>query len=146
MKKLLYVLLGIIIVVVLGIVALMTLVNPNQFKPVIAEQVKEQTGRDLVISGDIGWRFFPTLGLNVGETALKNPQGFAQPNLIQFKQAELSVAVLPLLSHKLDIGTVSLDGAHVFVQTLKDGRSNLDDLTKQSTSTYSARKYSSTSV
>ncbi|WP_305407011.1 AsmA family protein [Photobacterium leiognathi] len=135
MKKLLYVLLGIIIVVVLGIVALVTLVNPNQFKPVIAEQVKEQTGRDLVISGDIGWRFFPTLGLNIGETALKNPQGFAQPNLIQFKQAELSVAVLPLLSHKLDIGTVSLDGAHVFVQTLKDGRSNLDDLTKQSTPT-----------
>ncbi|PSW74821.1 AsmA family protein [Photobacterium sp. GB-50] len=132
MKKLLYVLIGIIIVVVLGITALVTLVNPNQFKAVIAEQVKKQTGRELDIRGDINWRFFPTLGLSVGETTLNNPQGFAQPNLIQFKQAELSVSVLPLLSHELDIGKVRLDGAHVFVQTLKDGRSNLDGLTEKS--------------
>ncbi|EAR56368.1 Hypothetical AsmA protein [Photobacterium sp. SKA34] len=132
MKKLLYVLIGIIIVVVLGITALVTLVNPNQFKAVIAEQVKKQTGRELDIHGDINWRFFPTLGLSVGETTLNNPQGFAQPNLIQFKQAELSVSVLPLLSHELDIGKVHLDGAHVFVQTLKDGRSNLDGLAEKS--------------
>lgn len=132
MKKLLYVLIGIIIVVVLGITALVTLVNPNQFKAVIAEQVKKQTGRELDIRGDINWRFFPTLGLSVGETTLNNPQGFAQPNLIQFKQAELSVSVLPLLSYELDIGKVRLDGAHVFVQTLKDGRSNLDGLTEKS--------------
>ncbi len=76
MKKLLYVLLGIIIVVVLGIVALVTLVNPNQFKPVIAEQVKEQTGRDLVISGDIGWRFFPTLGIEYWRNRTKAPTRF----------------------------------------------------------------------
>lgn len=129
MKKILYILLGLILLVVIGIGALVTFVNPNQFKPLLTEQVKKMTGRDLVISGDISWRFFPTLGLSVGETAFRNSAGFAQPNLVQFKQADLSVSVLPLLSHQLDIGEMRLEEAHVFVQTLKNGTTNLDGLT-----------------
>lgn len=129
MKKILYILLGLILLVVIGIGALVTFVNPNQFKPLLTEQVKKMTGRDLVIKGDISWRFFPTLGLSVGDTAFRNPVGFAQPNLVQFKQAELSVSVLPLLSQQLDIGNMRLDGAHVFVQTLKNGVTNFDGLT-----------------
>ena len=129
MKKILYILLGLILLVVIGIGALVTFVNPNQFKPLLTEQVKKMTGRDLVINGDISWRFFPTLGLSVGETEFRNPAGFAQPNLVQFKQANLSVSVLPLLSHQLDIGQMRLEGAHVFVQTLQNGTTNLDGLT-----------------
>ncbi|MEC6796663.1 AsmA family protein [Photobacterium sp. S4TG1] len=129
MKKILYILLGLILLVVIGIGALVTFVNPNQFKPMLTEQVKKMTGRDLVINGDISWRFFPTLGLSVGETEFRNPVGFAEPNLIQFKQADLSVSVLPLLSQHLDIGEMRLDGAHVFVQTLNNGATNLDGLT-----------------
>ncbi|MCD9497892.1 AsmA family protein [Photobacterium carnosum] len=128
MKKILYILLGLILLVVIGIGALVTFVNPNQFKPLLTEQVKKMTGRDLVINGDINWRFFPTLGLSVGETEFRNPKGFAEPNLVQFKQADLSVSVLPLLSQHLDIGEMRLDGAHVFVQTLANGHTNLDGL------------------
>ncbi|MEC6907975.1 AsmA family protein [Photobacterium piscicola] len=129
MKKILYILLGLILLVVIGIGALVTFVNPNQFKPLLTEQVKKMTGRDLVIKGDISWRFFPTLGLSVGDTEFRNPAGFAEPNLIQFKQADLSVSVLPLLSQHLDIGEMRLDGAHVFIQTLNNGATNLDGLT-----------------
>ncbi|PST93965.1 MULTISPECIES: AsmA family protein [Photobacterium] len=129
MKKILYILLGLILLVVIGIGALVTFVNPNQFKPLLTEQVKKMTGRDLVINGDISWRFFPTLGLSVGDTEFRNPAGFAEPNLIQFKQADLSVSVLPLLSQHLDIGEMRLDGAHVFIQTLNNGATNLDGLT-----------------
>ncbi|MEC6882484.1 AsmA family protein [Photobacterium piscicola] len=129
MKKILYILLGLILLVVIGIGVLVTFVNPNQFKPLLTEQVKKMTGRDLVINGDISWRFFPTLGLSVGDTEFRNPAGFAEPNLIQFKQADLSVSVLPLLSQHLDIGEMRLDGAHVFIQTLNNGATNLDGLT-----------------
>ena len=129
MKKILYILLGLIVLVVIGIGVLVTFVNPNQFKPLLTEQVKKMTGRDLVINGDISWRFFPTLGLSVGDTEFRNPAGFAEPNLIQFKQADLSVSVLPLLSQHLDIGEMRLDGAHVFIQTLNNGATNLDGLT-----------------
>lgn len=128
MKKLLYAVLAIIIVVVVGIGALLALVDPNQFKPLITEQVKKATGRELVISGDLSWQFFPSIGLALGKTEFRNPAGFAEPNLVQIGSAELSVSVLPLLSNHLEIGNISLQDSRVFIQTRLDGSSNLDGL------------------
>jgi len=66
MKKLLL-LVAVLLVVVLGAVAALVLfVNPNQFKPLIVEQTKKQTGLDLMIEGDIGWKFFPSIGFEIG--------------------------------------------------------------------------------
>lgn len=133
MKKLLYAVLAIVVVIVVGIGALLALVDPNQFKPLITEQVKKATGRDLVISGDIGWRFFPSIGFTLGQTEFRNPQGFAEPNLVQLGSAELSVSVVPLFSRHLEIGHVSLQDGRVFIQTRKDGVSNLDGLGQPAT-------------
>ncbi|GMQ45871.1 AsmA family protein [Vibrio sp. 10N] len=129
MKKFLLILAIPVFVIVLGIAALVMLVNPNQFKPMLAEQVKTQTGLELEISGDISWQFFPSVGLELGQTSLKNPQGFQNPNLFSVSQVGVSVAVMPLLDKTLEIGSITLDGAQVYLETLKDGRSNLDALT-----------------
>lgn len=131
MKKLLYALLAVLLVVVVGIGALLALVDPNQFKPLIAEQVKKATGRELVVSGDISWRFFPSIGFSLGKTEFRNPEGFAEPNMVQLESAELSVSVMPLFSRQLEIGNVSLHDGRVFIQTRKDGLSNLDGLGQQ---------------
>ncbi|MGF1785551.1 AsmA family protein [Photobacterium swingsii] len=138
MKKFLYILLALVLVVVIGIAALLALVDPNQFKPLIAEQVKKNTGRELVINGDIDWRFFPSVGLTLGETEFRNPEGFAEANLVRFSNAELSVAVMPLLSQQLEVGNVSLNDARVFIQTRKDGVSNLDGIGAQASTATSA--------
>ncbi|GAL09556.1 AsmA protein [Vibrio astriarenae] len=77
MKKL-FIALGVIVVVLIGaVIALVTLVNPNQFKPLIVEQVQKNTGYELVIEGDLGWTFFPSVGLSIGRTELKNPEALA---------------------------------------------------------------------
>nr|WP_242543155.1 AsmA family protein [Aeromonas hydrophila] len=115
-----------------AIVALVSLIDPNQFKPQLVEQVGKSTGRELVIQGDIGWRFWPSLGLSLEQVALRNPAGFAEPDLVRFTRGEASVGLLPLLSHKLEIGKVTLSGAHLFIQTKADGSSNLSDLLKAS--------------
>ncbi|MEZ8739118.1 AsmA family protein [Photobacterium swingsii] len=138
MKKFLYILLALVLVVVIGIAALLALVDPNQFKPLIAEQVKKNTGRELVINGNIDWRFFPSVGLTLGETEFRNPEGFAEANLVRFSNAELSVAVMPLLSQQLEVGNVSLNDARVFIQTRKDGVSNLDGIGAQASTATSA--------
>ncbi|MGY3904631.1 AsmA family protein [Aeromonas lusitana] len=130
MKKIVYILLGLALAALVAIVALVSLIDPNQFKPQLAEQVKKNTGRELVMEGDIGWRFWPSLGLSLEKVALRNPAGFAEPDLIRVEKGEASVALLPLLSHRLEIGEVTLSGAHLFIQTKADGSSNLADLVK----------------
>ncbi|MDX7847367.1 AsmA family protein [Aeromonas caviae] len=132
MKKIIYILLGLALAAVVAIAALVSLIDPNQFKPQLVEQVRKSTGRELVIQGDIGWRFWPSLGLSLEKVALRNPAGFAEPDLVRFEQGEASVGLLPLLSHKLEIGKVTLSGAHLFIQTRADGSSNLRDLLKSS--------------
>lgn len=132
MKKIIYILLGLALAAVVAIAALVSLIDPNQFKPQLVEQVHKSTGRELVIKGDIGWRFWPSLGLSLEQVALRNPAGFAEPDLVRFTRGEASVGLLPLLSHKLEIGKVTLSGAHLFIQTKADGSSNLSDLLKAS--------------
>ncbi|WP_429129207.1 AsmA family protein [Aeromonas media] len=132
MKKIIYILLGLALAAVVAISALVSLIDPNQFKPQLAEQVRKSTGRELVMEGDIGWRFWPSLGLSLEKVQLRNPAGFAEPDLLRFAQGDASVALLPLLSHRLEIGKVTLSGAHLFIQTRADGSSNLNGLVKAS--------------
>lgn len=130
MKKIIYILLGLALAAVVAITALVSLIDPNQFKPQLVDQVRKSTGRELVMEGAIGWRFWPSLGLSLEKVALRNPAGFAEPDLVRFERGEASVGLLPLLSHRLEIGKVTLSGAHLFVQTRADGSSNLSDLIK----------------
>lgn len=130
MKKL-FLFIAIPIFVLLGaIVALVLFVNPNQFKPLIVEQTQKQTGLELVIEGDISWKFFPSLGFELGKTELRNPQGFSQPNLFKVDTVGIDVSVSPLFNQQLEIGNITLDGAEFYLETLKDGRKNIDALTK----------------
>ncbi|BEE07893.1 AsmA family protein [Aeromonas dhakensis] len=130
MKKIIYILLGLALAAVVAITALVSLIDPNQFKPQLVDQVRKSTGRELVMEGAIGWRFWPSLGFSLEKVALRNPAGFAEPDLVRFERGEASVGLLPLLSHRLEIGKVTLSGAHLFIQTKADGSSNLSDLIK----------------
>ncbi|EHI9271674.1 AsmA family protein [Vibrio vulnificus] len=131
MKKLFLILAAPITVVVMAAIALVTLVNPNQFKPLITEQVAKQTGLELVIEGDIEWQFFPSIGFSLGKTELKNPQGFSQENLFKVESVGIDISVMPLLDKVLQIGDVRLDGAEFHLETRKDGQKNIDALTQQ---------------
>ncbi|EGR8990315.1 AsmA family protein [Vibrio vulnificus] len=131
MKKLFLILAAPIAVVAMAAIALVTLVNPNQFKPLITEQVAKQTGLELVIEGDIEWQFFPSIGFSLGKTELKNPQGFSQENLFKVESVGIDISVMPLLDKVLQIGDVRLDGAEFHLETRKDGQKNIDALTQQ---------------
>lgn len=130
MKKLFIFIAIIIGVLISAVLALVLLVNPNQFRPLIVEQAKKQTGLDLVIEGNISWSFFPSIGFELGRTELRNPQGFTAPNLFKVEQVGIDISVMPLFDKQLEIGNISLNGAEFHLETLKDGRSNLDSLTQ----------------
>ena len=132
MKKLLIFIAVPVSVVIAAILALVLLVNPNQFKPLIVEQAQKHTGLELVIEGDISWQFFPSIGFELGQTELRNPEGFTQPNLFKVDTVGVDVSVTPLFSNQLEIGNITLDGAEFYLETLKDGRKNIDALTQAS--------------
>jgi AsmA protein len=129
MKKLLIGVAIAFVVIIAGLAALVLLINPNQFKPLIVEQTKNATGLDLVIEGDIGWQFFPTLGFAIGKTEMRNPDGFEKQNLFQVNTIDVSIELLPLFDKQLTVGKVMLNGADIQLETLNNGRTNLDSFT-----------------
>ncbi|OOF09531.1 hypothetical protein BZG79_11150, partial [Salinivibrio sp. MA427] len=124
-KKIVLILAAFVVVLIGAVATLIATVNPNQFKPLLVEQVAEQTGYEVVIGGDIEWQFWPSLGFSIADVAIKNRPGFDEPDLLRLSRAQLSVDVLPLMSQTLQVGEIVLQDPHVFIQTLANGDSNV---------------------
>lgn len=126
MKKLIITLIVVVCLFFAALAALVFFVNPNQFKPLLVQEVKKSTGLDLSINADINWKFFPTFGLSLGDIELKNPTGFSRTNLAKVDNVSVSVGLLPLIDHTLQIGAVNLDGADIQLEKLKSGQTNYE--------------------
>ncbi|SIN93019.1 AsmA family protein [Salinivibrio sp. ES.052] len=124
-KKIALILTALVVVIIGALATLIATINPNQFKPLLVEQVEKQTGYDLVIGGDIEWQLWPSLGVSIADVAIKNRPAFDEPDLMRLSQAQLSVDVLPLMSQTLQVGEIVLQDPHIFIQTLVNGDSNL---------------------
>ena len=105
--------------------------DPNDFKNTIQAQVKEQTGRDLTISGDISLSLFPWLGVELGGVSMSNAPGFGSEPFAEMKQAQVRVKLMPLLSKQIEVGRVVLDGAVLRLAKNAEGKGNWEDLQEQ---------------
>ncbi|CCH49838.1 AsmA family protein [Pseudodesulfovibrio piezophilus] len=110
-------------------VILVATVDPNEYKAEIAQVVKDQTGRELTFQGDIGFTFFPWLGLEVGPVSLGNSQGFAPAEMLSINKASASIMIMPLFSGEITLGQVELDGFTLNLAVNKQGVTNWADLT-----------------
>ena len=116
-------------IVAVAAVALFLFFDPNDFRDKISAGVKEQTGRDLVIEGDLSLTLFPWLAVEVGPTQLGNAPGFSGDQFLSFEKASLSVRLMPLIfQQQVKVGTASLDGLAVNLQVASNGTTNWDDL------------------
>ena len=128
LKALLIIVASIIGVVVLASAAVYLFFDPNDYREEIAAGVKDATGRDLTIEGDLSLSIFPWLAIEVGRTELGNAAGFSDEPFMRFEEASLSVRMLPLiLSQETTVGTASIEGLVVNLEVAADGTTNWDD-------------------
>ena len=118
---------GILVLVVAVLVGVWLLVNPNDYKPRIASAVKESTGRDLVLKGDIKLSVFPWVALELGPASLGNPPGFGGEPFLAFDHAAIRVNLLRLLHQRLEIDRIEIDGLDVRMRKNAKGKGNWED-------------------
>lgn len=125
MKKLLKIFAGLIalllIVVVAGGILLGMFFDPNEYKPEIKKLALEKGGVQLEINGDLGWSVFPWLGIEINQIKINYP---GQPQLAELNQAQVSVELAPLLSGKVKMSSILLDGLTLNLEKNKDGSNN----------------------
>jgi AsmA protein len=122
-------LIGAFVVLVLAAVIIIPLVvDPNDYRDDIARAVEEETGRSFEIEGELSLSVFPWLGLEVGRMRLGNPPGFGDAPFAEIGSAAVGARLIPLLSRRLEVSTLRLDGLRVGLLRLADGTNNWEDL------------------
>jgi AsmA protein len=123
-----YVAAGLIGLIVIGLVLVVVFVDPNDYRDDIEKLVEEKTGRELTLSGDLKLSVFPWIALESGPASLGDAQGFGPEPFVSIRDARVGVRLLPLLSGKVEVGNVRLDGARIRLITDENGRNNWADL------------------
>ena len=116
---------GIVVVIIAAVLLSIRLfVNPNNFKDRIAAAVKQSTGRELQLEGDIKLSVFPWVALELGPAILGNPPGFGDQPFLSFTKAAVRVKLLPLLQKRLEIARVEVDGLDLRLAKNQAGEGN----------------------
>lgn len=130
LKYLGYAFTAVVVLVVVVAIALPLLIDPNDYQDDIETIVRQQTGREITIEGDMQLRVFPWLGLALGPVRMANVPGFDERPFAQVHSAQVSLRVLPLLfARRIDLGVLSLDGLQLNLAVNAAGQSNWEDLT-----------------
>ncbi|HST75823.1 MAG TPA: AsmA family protein [Acetobacteraceae bacterium] len=123
--RILLIIIAIIVLVPLAGVAVFALTfDPDSAKPRIEQAVKQATGRDLALNGRLGlkWSLWPTL--EARDVALANVAGGSRPQMVTLDRLEAQVALLPLLSRRVEIDRLVLVHPDILLETDAQGHPN----------------------
>ena len=117
---------GVLALIVVGaVVYITTFFDPNDLKPRLVEAVREQSGLDLNLEGQLAWSFYPRLGFSVEQAEAWLPeQPHEEAPFAAFERAEVSVAFAPLLSGEVAVEGLTLDGMRLNLERDAQGRGN----------------------
>jgi AsmA protein len=127
LKPMLIALAVLLLVVAAAGVYLVTTFDAARIKKEAADTVFAKTGRTLVIDGDIGLTFWPSLGVKANRVSLSEKD--SKDLFAGFDKALLAVKVMPLLSKQIVADRVEIDGLKLNLVRHRDGSLNIDDLT-----------------
>lgn len=126
MKKKFLIVAGGLLVVLVGVALIAPgFVDWNKHKAVATGLVKDATGRDLVIGGDMKLTILPAPAVVVKDVRLSNLPGAKAPEMVSLKSLEVRIALAPLLAGNLQVEKVRVVNPVIEIETLADGRSNL---------------------
>ena len=99
-------------------------VDPAQLTQLLSSTIKGQTGRDLKISGPMKLSFFPNLAVSADQVSLSNASWASDPEMVHVQNIALIIKWLPLLSKKIEVDSIVLNGVNLTLQTNKAGVGN----------------------
>lgn len=124
MRKLVKIIGAVVAILILALVSIPMFISADYLKGQLVAQVKQATGRDLVIKGNASLTLFPNIAIRVEDVTLGNPAGFATPHFVKIAKLETGAALQPLLNKQLRITGITLEGADVNLEETASGAKN----------------------
>jgi AsmA family protein len=124
MRKLIKILVVIVLLVVTALAGIIFTTDINQYKGQIVQVVKDNTGRDFEISGDL--KLAPSLvpTIAIEGVSLGNASWAKEKNMLSVKKFEAQVALMPLLKKNIQVVRLVLIEPNIHLETNKKGEGN----------------------
>jgi Uncharacterized protein involved in outer membrane biogenesis len=99
-----------------------------EFRAELEQIIRDATGREASLSGELSISVFPWFGLRAEGVRLGNDPEFGQTPLLSAEKISAHIKVLPLFNKRLVFDTVELDQADLVLTLRADGRGNWEGL------------------
>ena len=124
LKLFLLVFLALLVLAMGGAWYAISTINPAQLTQLLSSSVKAATGRDLKIAGPVSLTIFPSVGVKAEDVSLSNAAWALGSDMIKLKQIDIGIRLLPLLSRRIEISRINLNGLDAHLQSNAEGQSN----------------------
>jgi uncharacterized protein involved in outer membrane biogenesis len=105
-------------------IAILKSIDFNEYRGLITQIAKEQTGRDLIISGSLNLELSLNPAVAVEGVTFANASWGTRKEMASLKRLAAEVELLPLLSGDIRIKRVVLEGLDLLLETDAKGRAN----------------------
>ena len=117
---------GLILIVglIVAAVAILQSTDFNQYKGQISDAVKDATGRELVIAGDLSLDISLSPKVSVDGVTLSNAEWGSRPEMVKLKSFAAQMQLLPLLFGDIQIDEIILIEPDILIETDAKGQGN----------------------
>lgn len=114
-----------LIVICAGLALFIGQMDINKYRPLLVQNLSEKTGRKVSLSGPISFSLgFDGVHIAIRDASFGNPAWASRPNLASMGLLDITVDLLPLLDHQIDIQNLAIANADILLETNDSGQSN----------------------
>ena len=128
-KIILSIIASLVFLIIIAVLTAYFLIDPNNYKPEIVAAVKEKTGKELNLIGELKLSVFPWLGVSTGQMTLSNSAGFQDRDFVTLESSDIKLNLMPLLTQKIDVNRIVLKGLVLNLEKNTLGVNSWDNLT-----------------
>jgi uncharacterized protein involved in outer membrane biogenesis len=125
-KKILFIAALLFVVLIVAIYVILSTYDFNRFKPRIIQAVREATGRELTLGGDLKVELGLSAGISIEDVSFQNTAWGSQAEMAGIKRLEVQVALLPLIRGRIEFERVMLVEPNFLLEFSQSGESNLE--------------------
>ncbi len=124
MNKAIKIVAGLVAVILITVVVIISTTDINQYKGQIIDLVEDATGRSLQIGGDLKFALSLVPTVVVEDAKFSNASWGSKLEMMSLEKFELKVALLPLITGKIQVNKIILIDPEFLLETNKEGTGN----------------------
>ena len=115
---------GLLVLILVVAVGSLFLLPADRIAKVAADQLRNLTGRDVAITGDVGLTFWPVLGVSAGGLEVGNASWAKDGAMLSAANAAIGVDAMALLRGEIKITNIEAQSPTIRLEQRRDGRAS----------------------